>query len=539
MLSGNIPYYKGKSADEYLHLRLQEESDNPLVLQNLEFLSEGLQGRSNNPVSLLFDALAHPDADLGIHKDSLMDWKYDPNFSFSHVVLGRGCPGGTWASMEGEFLTLSLGSWMELPNLKIKEYIQSICGVDKEGSRVPISAVAEYYKSYVDKMGLFNNFINGVEVTSVTKLRDKDTSGYYYALEDESDSDVSECQTSFNSCRRCYMDEYSARDEELERMMTKISSNCSWDPICNPSLYSSPCHFFNPASSTSTSTSSSSTSPPSTSSSNTLSSNKKDEENEGTLWKVSGFRKDDNGIFPFTYITPSVVLAAGSYDNSNKLKCRGEMEAESRIIRSLRDFEHHLEEIQESKLPICIIGSGLSAADAVLAALQHKIKVIHSFRRQPHDPNFIYSKLPKVSYPEYHRFHKMMKFEITSPYYTPIPSTLVKTTALKDGFVRITFSDGQIVDASFLISLIGSFSNLSFIEGHEELGILPDQPISRDNPIYIDTYTHECISHPGVYAMGPLVGDNFVRFLQGGALAISSDLVKRKEKKNQFLMKEL
>uniref|UniRef100_A0A0K2V2Y8 Uncharacterized protein n=1 Tax=Lepeophtheirus salmonis TaxID=72036 RepID=A0A0K2V2Y8_LEPSM len=40
MLSGNIPYYKGKSADEYLHLRLQEESDNPLVLQNLEFLSE-------------------------------------------------------------------------------------------------------------------------------------------------------------------------------------------------------------------------------------------------------------------------------------------------------------------------------------------------------------------------------------------------------------------------------------------------------------------------------------------------------------------
>ncbi|CAB4060049.1 Oxidative stress-induced growth inhibitor 2,Oxidative stress-induced growth inhibitor 1 [Lepeophtheirus salmonis] len=451
MLSGNIPYYKGKSADEYLHLRLQEESDNPLVLQNLEFLSEGLQGRSNNPVSLLFDALAHPDADLGIHKDSLMDWKYDPNFSFSHVVLGRGCPGGTWASMEGEFLTLSLGSWMELPNLKIKEYIQSICGVDKEGSRVPISAVAEYYKSYVDKMGLFNNFINGVEVTSVTKLRDKDTSGYYYALEDESDSDVSECQTSFNSCRRCYMDEYSARDEELERMMTKISSNCSWDPICNPTHHP----LRHPLVTLYHQT-------------------RRTKKMKAHFGKSRDSEKMIMGYSLFTYITPSVVLAAGSYDNSNKLKCRGEMEAESRIIRSLRDFEHHLEEIQESKLPICIIGSGLS--------------------QRMHAQGWI---------------------------------------------VRITFSDGQIVDASFLISLIGSFSNLSFIEGHEELGILPDQPISRDNPIYIDTYTHECISHPGVYAMGPLVGDNFVRFLQGGALAISSDLVKRKEKKNQFLMKEL
>jgi hypothetical protein len=36
----------------------------------------------------------------------------------------------------------------------------------------------------------------------------------------------------------------------------------------------------------------------------------------------------------------------------------------------------------------------------------------------------------------------------------------------------------------------------------------------------------------GVYAMGPLVGDNFVRFLQGGALAITADIL-RKRKKHQ------
>lgn len=37
----------------------------------------------------------------------------------------------------------------------------------------------------------------------------------------------------------------------------------------------------------------------------------------------------------------------------------------------------------------------------------------------------------------------------------------------------------------------------------------------------------------GLYAMGPLVGDNFVRFLQGGALAITSNILKT-QKQTKF-----
>ena len=40
LLSGHVPYYRGNSSDDFLHLRLSESIDQPLVLQDLEFLSD-------------------------------------------------------------------------------------------------------------------------------------------------------------------------------------------------------------------------------------------------------------------------------------------------------------------------------------------------------------------------------------------------------------------------------------------------------------------------------------------------------------------
>ena len=39
--------------------------------------------------------------------------------------------------------------------------------------------------------------------------------------------------------------------------------------------------------------------------------------------------------------------------------------------------------------------------------------------------------------------------------------------------------------------------------------------------------------------MGPLVGDNFVRFLQGGALAISNHILKKKYQKDIWKKKKI
>ena len=51
---------------------------------------QGLEGRSTNTVSLLFDALLHPDADLGINSPSLLEWDNMPDLQIDHVVLGKG-----------------------------------------------------------------------------------------------------------------------------------------------------------------------------------------------------------------------------------------------------------------------------------------------------------------------------------------------------------------------------------------------------------------------------------------------------------------
>lgn len=58
------------------------------------------------------------------------------------------------------------------------------------------------------------------------------------------------------------------------------------------------------------------------------------------------------------------------------------------------------------------------------------------------------------------------------------------------------------------------------------IGEDPKRPIDgKNNPIAVDKFTNHVVRAPkGLYAMGPLVGDNFVRFIPGGALAITSAL---------------
>ena len=63
------------------------------------------------------------------------------------------------------------------------------------------------------------------------------------------------------------------------------------------------------------------------------------------------------------------------------------------------------------------------------------------------------------------------------------------------------------------------------------LGENSTKPIDcKTNPIAVDKYTNELLHTPkGLYAMGPLVGDNFVRFIPGGGLAITSALHKEND----------
>lgn len=67
-----------------------------LLLQDLAYLSEGLEGRSKNPVAVLFDTLLHPNADFGYEFPPVLQWKKDKQQHIPHLVLGRATPGGAW-----------------------------------------------------------------------------------------------------------------------------------------------------------------------------------------------------------------------------------------------------------------------------------------------------------------------------------------------------------------------------------------------------------------------------------------------------------
>ena len=48
--------------------------------------------------------------------------------------------------MDGDFQTVSLGNWMELPNLKFSDVMAA-----NSSKRVKVSSVAEYYQEYINR----------------------------------------------------------------------------------------------------------------------------------------------------------------------------------------------------------------------------------------------------------------------------------------------------------------------------------------------------------------------------------------------------
>ena len=69
-----------------------------------------------------------------------------------------------------------------------------------------------------------------------------------------------------------------------------------------------------------------------------------------------------------------------------------------------------------------------------------------------------------------------------------------------------------IFQVSYILVLIGASPDLSFLaEAGHQLGRVPGAVIGRNNPIDIDVFSHQSTNIPGLFAMGPLTGDNFVR----------------------------
>ena len=429
--------------------------------QDLEYLSEGLEGRSVNPVALLFDQLLHPNADLGKDQESCLKWHHNKSRAVKHLVLGSGPPGGSWHNMQGSQLTLSLNNWLELPGCNFQDWLRAhrsstvrkpcnlvTNGVKSDGysyDRATTSHIAEYYKDFVNDTNIASNFWNDAKVLSVKRMLQADCTG---------------------SCH-CRM-------------------------------------------------------------SNT---------NREGCWEIRGVRGTFAGV-PELFVVHAynVVLATGNripkslgIPDENLPFVYHKMDVIDKYLSELPDPPPAME-------PCLVVGAGLSAADCVLALRNKGIPVVHVVRRHANDSKIIYNQLPGVVYPEYYKVGQMIKGDVTTAYgrdamYTAHTKTsLVEIRKDKECILRKADSTLFKQKVSNVFVLIGAMPDLSFLRGVKALGVKPTKPIdSKENPIDINPFTYECVKEPSLFAVGPLIGDNFVRFGIGGALGVANHFMREDE----------
>ncbi|XP_030248920.1 oxidative stress-induced growth inhibitor 2 [Sparus aurata] len=515
LLSGYKPYLDTATVhpNPILYSKLQETKHLPITEQDLEYLSEGLEGRSRNPVAVLFDTLLHPNADFGYEFPPVLQWRRDKQQHIPHLVLGRATPGGAWHAMEGSMLTISLGIWMELPGVNYRDLTNGKRR-DVTSDRATPEEISSYYRNYVKLKGLQKNFADNTYVTSVQKLcRGHEGEGLENGHTDQGDGGVGD------------------------------GGNEGFEGNGVESLNSG---------------------------------------GGGALWEVRGYQQVQNDTHvPFSLFAENVVLATGASDSPVRLGVEGE--DLPFVFHSISDLGVAVSrrKLDMNSDPVLIVGAGLCAADAVLCVCNSNIRVLHVFRKNVDDSDLIFKQLPKTLYPEYHKVYNMMCSQThtnvapSSASNRPQPVSIASSVCAKmcpkpqlsagnvasNASVSLfpdytSFPEHCVVSLqsdmkcllqgnnslkafkiSMALVLIGTNPNLFFLKGQGQyLGQDPTKPVScKQNPIDIHPYTFECTKEPGLFAMGPLVGDNFVRFLKGGALGIASCLLKRLKKKGKLI----
>jgi thioredoxin reductase len=196
-----------------------------------------------------------------------------------------------------------------------------------------------------------------------------------------------------------------------------------------------------------------------------------------------------------------LVLATGMYDRPKWLKVPGE---------DLPFVTHRPPQGGEGSL--LVVGSGLSAADAVLSAQHAGRDVVHASIDDP-EATPMAGLAPEI-YPEYRELFEAMQGAGGGGYEPLLRTRLAEIQP--DGTCVLQTPEGTVRRAFREVAvLIGTGPDLSF---------LPAASRGDGERIPVDPFTLRA-GTPGLYAIGPLAGDNFVRFIPGHAYGVARDLV--------------
>ena len=315
--------------------------------------------------------------------------------------------------MDGSQLTISPSKWMELPELTFSDWVRQ----ERQSANSLNAGLVFSAKS--DNFSEDSSLLNGHSTKPASDRFDLENYIKKQNL-DSSNDELSQSRVSMHDVRNYYRDY--VKQKNLDKYLLNNATVTGVRRIC--------CNKFMPSNGVSACS--------------TTVLNDAAASQNCFLWEVTGLidkrdrRKASSlthkgDLKEFRYYCKHLVLANGAADLHNELKVKGET---SRfILRSLRELEEKIRDDlpRLQKDPLLIVGSGLSAADAILLAQKYGIRVVHAIRRSVHDTNLIFTKLPKKIYPEYQKVYELM---LSHRYNSLYPSQLssTSTTSLNSMF---------------------------------------------------------------------------------------------------------
>uniref|UniRef100_A0A8R1IA95 Pyr_redox_2 domain-containing protein n=2 Tax=Caenorhabditis japonica TaxID=281687 RepID=A0A8R1IA95_CAEJA len=170
-LSGMQPFYDERHPHQnaVVHEKLLANYQLSLIDQDLSWSSNLTElSQSGRPLSVLYDMLVRPGADMGSVDPGSLQWKLDKSRDVPHMVIGETKIGGSWNEYDPEMLTVSFSDWMDMPGFTMEQWL----GGRPLVKRLPSCAVASYLKRYVENLRIRKKFHQFFVVSSIKKVED-------------------------------------------------------------------------------------------------------------------------------------------------------------------------------------------------------------------------------------------------------------------------------------------------------------------------------------------------------------------------------
>ncbi|CRG91896.1 Oxidative stress-induced growth inhibitor 1 [Talaromyces islandicus] len=209
------------------------------------------------------------------------------------------------------------------------------------------------------------------------------------------------------------------------------------------------------------------------------------------------------------------------------------------------------------KAPLLVIGSGFTAADAIISAPPNQ-PILHVFRWNPDERPSPLRACHQQAYPEYAGIYRLMKRAALAKsnaqkrpkarrlastsflesrdwdeVYEGIPYSEIENVQMKDGQAIVTFllPDGSTLDRAVcgLTYGVGRRGSLDYLDPTLRAEVLKGVENPDDSEISAKTLRNKVIEDlevaPDVFVIGSLTGDSLIRFAFGGCVYAASTLI--------------